>query len=127
VSPPDHSTRDLGAGLAVGGLVIGGVGSALTLYALAKAVPCSFGEGDASARDGGAADSGCPGTTLVFIGLGGMATGLALGIPGVVLLVKNSRPSIDSEPYAGQARAGRFYLGLGSGSTLAGVSLGAHF
>jgi hypothetical protein len=122
LTPPDRGTRDLGTGLAISGLVIGGVGSALTLYGLATALPCAYGAGDEE-RNGG-----CPGATFVIVGLGGMAAGLALGIPGIVLVVKNSRPRVDVEPYAGNAaRPPQFYLGLGSGSTLAGLSLGARF
>jgi hypothetical protein len=123
LTPPDPGSRRLGAGLATSGAVIGGAGSVLTLYAMMKALSCSFGS-----RPEDEGNSGCPGRILITLGLGGMATGLALGISGIVLLVRHSRPRVDFEPYRGNvAGPPSLYLALGSGHSPAGLSLGASF
>jgi hypothetical protein len=58
----------------------------------------------------------------------GMATGVALGIPALVLLVKSSRPRVDYQPYSEEkAQAAGFYVGFGSAGAPAGLSLGARF
>jgi hypothetical protein len=56
LTPPDPGSRRLGAGLATSGAVIGGAGSVLTLYAMMKALSCSFGS-----RPEDEGNSGCPG------------------------------------------------------------------
>jgi hypothetical protein len=123
LTPPDAGSRDVGTALAISAGVIGGVGSILMVYGAARVMPCAFGGGGGDDRNGS-----CPGPTLLFVGLGGMATGLALGIPALVLLVKSSRPRVDFQPHAEEkAQAAGFYVGFGSAGAPAGVSLVARF
>jgi hypothetical protein len=122
LTPPDEGSRDLGTALAISGGVIGGVGSILFVYGAMRVMPCAF-EGDEGDRNGS-----CPGPTLLLVGLGGMATGVALGIPALVLLIKSGRPSVDFQLYSEErAQAAGFYVGFGSARALAGLSLGARF
>jgi hypothetical protein len=124
LTPPDSGQRGLGAGLAITGLVIGGAGSLLTAYGMMASLACAFGDDPTEEER----DRNCHGPTFLMIGLGGMVTGLALGIPVLVLLVKSDRPRVEVQPYADRAATSpKLYLGLGSGNALTGLSLGARF
>jgi hypothetical protein len=90
LTPPDREERKIGAGLMIGGMVLGGLGSAVFLYGVGRALPCAY------ADEPGSNCPTHPGT-LIFVGLGGMAAGLALTIPGIVLVLKNSGPRVDVE------------------------------
>ncbi|MET0789957.1 MAG: hypothetical protein ABW061_00420 [Polyangiaceae bacterium] len=117
LTPPDRKARDVGAGLAISGMVVGGLGSAAFLYGIARALPCAYAEEPTN---------NCPKhpATLVFVGLGGVAAGLALGIPGIVLVLKNSGPRVDVERsgVAARGRAPALSLHLFGG----GAPLGFH-
>jgi len=121
LTPPSREARDVGSGLAIGGMVLGGLGSAFFLYGVARALPCAYADG---------ATSNCPEHpgTLIFVGLAGMATGLAIGIPGIVLVFTNRGPRVDVERFA-TARSGEpaLYFRLNGGGAPLGLGIGADF
>lgn len=122
LTPPSSEARDIGSGLAIGGLVLGGLGSAAFLYGVARAIPCAYADGSGS---------NCPEhpQTLIFVGLAGMAAGLAVGIPGIVLVLKNRGPRVDVERFDrdANARSPSLYFRLSSAGAPLGLRFGAEF
>jgi hypothetical protein len=122
LTPPSREARDIGAGLAIGGAVLGGLGGAAFLYGIWLAIPCGYA--------GGPAD-GCPERPRAFVygGLAGVAAGVAVSIPGIVLMFENRGPRVEVEPF-GRVASGRapalYFMATASGAPL-GFRVGAAF
>ena len=122
LTPPNPKARDTGVGLVIGGAVLGGLGSVVFLYGVGRALPCAYADEQGS---------DCPKhpATLLFVGLGGMAAGLALAIPGMVLVLKNLGPSVnvDRGGMAGSRRAPALSLQVFGGGAPIGIRVLGEF